>query len=72
MTKSGFRPLYAKAQRWGGAFYSNAESNDDMCFVDSDKKLALCGDYCAKTSSAENAMISGLSAGEKMAKLLSS
>ena len=65
-----FDPLYVKAQRWGGAFYANSDSNGDLCYVDSEKKLALCGDFCADSSTAEMAMLSGLHAGEAIAKVV--
>ncbi|QDZ23863.1 hypothetical protein HOP50_11g64030 [Chloropicon primus] len=64
------RASYVKAQRWGGAFYSNADAGDMMCFVDRARKLALCGDCCAPSSTAENAMLSGVAAGKAIAEAL--
>ncbi len=71
MGNSDVDPIYLKAQRWGGAFYSNADSSKDLCFVDRERRLALCGDYCGGSNSkAETAMLSGLCAGEELASLL--
>mmetsp|Transcript_8992 Transcript_8992/g.16752 ORF Transcript_8992/g.16752 Transcript_8992/m.16752 type:complete len:218 (+) Transcript_8992:230-883(+) len=71
MGNSDVDPIYLKAQRWGGAFYSNADSSKDLCFVDRERRLALCGDYCGgSNSNAETAMLSGLCAGEELASLL--
>ena len=66
-------PVYAKAQRWGGAFYSSGcggVSRDLKSYVDEGRMIALCGDYCCETSTAENAVLSGLDAAERLAGML--
>ncbi len=71
-------PVYVKAQRWGGAFYSNEFGGERgeggspaPSFLNEAKRLALCGDFCDPgVSTAESAMLSGLSCGERLANLL--
>ena len=60
------RVVYVKAQRWGGGFYANDDASEDLCYVDAERGLALCGDYCAPSGDAQGAILSGLSAGERI------
>ncbi|CAL9104674.1 unnamed protein product [Musa textilis] len=40
-------PFFMKAHRWGSAFPAIAIGGDGKCLWDKNKRLAICGDFCA-------------------------
>ena len=61
------QPVYMHAQRWGGGFKANLAP--ERCLLDEGAALAACGDFCIE-SSAQGALLSGLAAGQAMARLM--
>uniref|UniRef100_A0A1D1YKJ4 Protoporphyrinogen oxidase, chloroplastic/mitochondrial n=2 Tax=Anthurium amnicola TaxID=1678845 RepID=A0A1D1YKJ4_9ARAE len=64
------RPFFMKAHRWGSAFPATCVGGEAMCLWDQDKRLAVCGDFCASPS-VEGAVISGMRAASRIVGLLS-
>eukprot|EP00271_Cylindrocystis_brebissonii_P007281 TRINITY_DN20628_c0_g1_i2.p1 TRINITY_DN20628_c0_g1~~TRINITY_DN20628_c0_g1_i2.p1 ORF type:complete len:476 (-),score=53.56 TRINITY_DN20628_c0_g1_i2:354-1781(-) len=63
-------PIYMRAHRWGGAFPLGAcASKEDRCLLDTERRLAVCGDFCVGPR-VESAILSGLAAAERMKQLL--
>lgn len=65
------RPFFMRAHRWGSAFPSIAVAGEDKCLWDSNKRLAICGDFCVSPN-VEGAILSGMGAAAKVLGTLSS
>ncbi|KAJ9183090.1 hypothetical protein P3X46_006999 [Hevea brasiliensis] len=60
----GSQPFFKKAHRWGSAFPAASVAEEEKCFWDGKKKLAICGDFCVSPN-VEGAILSGLAAAAK-------
>ena len=60
-------PIFLSMQRWGSGFKGNVLPQH--CLIDSDQKLAACGDFCMQ-SNVEGAILSGLAAAHELGGLL--
>ncbi|RRT82606.1 hypothetical protein B296_00000121, partial [Ensete ventricosum] len=66
-------PFFMKAHRWlvqmfrcrGSAFPAIAIGGDEKCLWDKNKRLAICGDFCASPD-VEGAVLSGIRAASKI------
>ncbi|URE15771.1 endoplasmic reticulum-Golgi intermediate compartment protein [Musa troglodytarum] len=58
-------PFFMKAHRWGSAFPAIAIGGDGKCLWDKNKRLAICGDFCASPN-VEGAVLSGIRAASKV------
>ncbi|RWW31494.1 hypothetical protein GW17_00003871, partial [Ensete ventricosum] len=66
-------PFFMKAHRWlvqmfrcrGSAFPAIAIGGDEKCLWDKNKRLAICGDFCASPD-VESAVLSGIRAASKI------
>ncbi|XP_008804705.2 renalase isoform X1 [Phoenix dactylifera] len=58
-------PFFMKAHRWGSAFPAITIGGEKMCLSDDNRRLVLCGDFCAG-SNVEGAVLSGIRAASKI------
>jgi renalase len=61
-------PSFLKAHRWGGAFPTTAIASEEKCILEEERRIAVCGDFCVGPR-VEDAVLSGVSAAEKVASL---
>ncbi|XP_065861705.1 uncharacterized protein [Euphorbia lathyris] len=59
------QPFFTKAHRWGSAFPGATVAGEEKCLWDSEKRLAVCGDFCVSPN-VEGAILSGLAAAAKL------
>ncbi|KAF2286206.1 hypothetical protein GH714_011724 [Hevea brasiliensis] len=52
------------SERWGSAFPAASVAEEEKCFWDGKKRLAICGDFCVSPN-VEGAILSGLAAAAK-------
>ncbi|WOL08953.1 hypothetical protein Cni_G17706 [Canna indica] len=58
-------PIFMKAHRWGSAFPAIAIGGNEKCLWDQNKRLAICGDFCASPN-VQGAVLSGIRAASKI------
>ncbi|KAI4342435.1 hypothetical protein MLD38_027063 [Melastoma candidum] len=64
------KPFFVKAHRWGSAFPVAGMAPEEKCLWDSNRKLAICGDFCVSPN-VEGAITSGMVAASKITSILS-
>ncbi|KAK1303563.1 hypothetical protein QJS10_CPB11g01385 [Acorus calamus] len=63
------QPFFMRAHRWGSAFPAVSVGGDDKCLFIKNKKMAICGDFCASPN-VEGAILSGKRAASKLLEML--
>ncbi|KAL2331131.1 hypothetical protein Fmac_018712 [Flemingia macrophylla] len=65
------QPFFKKAHRWGSAFPAASIAPEEKCLWDRNKRIAICGDFCASPN-VEGAIDSGFAAALRLIDSVSS
>ncbi|KAK1324546.1 hypothetical protein QJS10_CPA01g00851 [Acorus calamus] len=63
------QPFFMRAHRWGSAFPAASIGGDDKCLFIKNKKMVICGDFCASPN-VEGAILSGKRDASKLLEML--